>query len=86
MKRRAVFQLRLTEQEAQRLDREAMERGVSKADLIRSALGWETTERPTRSAPIRDTVTSAPTKTIDPDLQPGLAAIQQIAKKLKGKR
>lgn len=49
MKRDAVFQLRLSTPEAERLESQAADAGLSKADLIRKALGWDITGL-TRSA------------------------------------
>jgi hypothetical protein len=84
MKRSNVFQLRLTDAEAERLEAEVAERGLaSKADRIREALGWkkaDKTPHPARRRPIA-TPTEQPA---DPDRQPGLAAMQQLAKRLKG--
>jgi hypothetical protein len=84
-RRGAVFQLRLLDDEPQRLEDQAKEAGLSKADLIRKALGWDITGRPTRSSPPQSAVPTDPAgRPIDPDKQPGLAAIHQIARKLKG--
>lgn len=70
--------------DAERLDREAKEAGLSKADFVRRALGWETTGLSTRTPAVRDVAQMSPRPDIDPDKQPGMAALQQIARKLKG--
>lgn len=80
MKRRAVFQLRLTDDEAQRLEDDAKAAGLSKADLIRRGLGWALTARPTRAPSIRHM--PAAEKPIDAEKQPGLAAIHALQKRL----
>jgi hypothetical protein len=80
--RGAVFQLRLSTPEAQKLEDQAKEAGLSKADLIRRALGWDITKRPTRTAPVRDVVAQAPTGAVDPDREPGKAALQSLAQRL----
>lgn len=83
MSRDSVFRFRLTAEEAERLENEASERGVTKADRIREALGWGRSERarPTakpRPRPKREK------PTVDPNQHPGLAAMQELAKRLKG--
>jgi hypothetical protein len=83
MSRRSVFQLRLLDTEAQRLEDQAKEAGLSKADLIRKALGWDTTDRSPRTPTPQLAVPPAPAeRPVDPERQPGLAAIQEIANKL----
>jgi hypothetical protein len=82
VKRGAVFQLRLSVPEAERLESQAKDAGLSKADLIRKALGWDITRRPTRTAPVRDVVAAAPEQAVDPEKQPGAAALQALAKRL----
>lgn len=82
--RQAVFQLRLYDDEAAAFAKEAQERGLSKADLIRDSVPClRRSDRPTRSAPTR--ITAAPGQTVDPVRQPGLAAIQKISQRLGGK-
>lgn len=85
MSRSRVYRFRLYDEEAERLDREARERGLSKADLIRAALGWDKVDRGPRSTPAP--ITAPPrTPAVDPERQPGLAGIQQIAERLGGGR
>lgn len=87
MKREAIFRFRITAQEAERLDSEATERGITKADLIREALGWKKAEKAPRSArPAPLAPTQPAEKPIDPARQPGLAAIQELAQRLGGKK
>lgn len=80
MKRGAVFQLRLSVPEAERLESQAKDAGLSKADLIRKALGWDITKRPTRTAarPGR-TATSAAKK---PDDNVGKAALEELRRRI----
>jgi hypothetical protein len=82
VRRDSIFRFRLSEEEAARLDGEAKEMGLSKADRIRKALGWPLADRPTRTAPVRDVVAKAPTEAVDADREPGKAAMQALAKRL----
>ena len=82
MNRSSIFRFRLSDEEAELLDREAKEMGLSKADRIRKALGWPLADRPTRTAPVRDIAAKAPAAAVDADQQPGLAAMQALAKRL----
>jgi hypothetical protein len=81
VKRDSIFRFRVTPVEADRLQTEADAQGLSKADLIRKALGWDITALPSRdmsqvlSVPV-------PEEPIDADKRPGASAIQQLAQRL----
>lgn len=83
-----VFRFRLTPEESERLDKQAEAKGLSKADLIRDALGWELTRAPakTPSKATQDLFAPVETETpADPSLEPGKAAIEQLASRLHAK-
>lgn len=88
-RREEIFRFRLNEEEQARLGREAAERGLSKADRIREALGWDRRAEP--KAPLATTgavaavVGKPPTgKPADPEREPGKAAIEELAQRIHG--
>lgn len=80
MKRDAIFRFRLSGADAERLEREATEEGLSKADLIRRRLGWDITALPTRD--MSHIPISVTEEEVDPETRPGASALQQLAKRL----
>ena len=80
MKRGAVFQLRLSTAEAERLDREARERGMTKADLIRTSLGWPRAETTPRAARPKGLPVEQATES---ERNPGRAAMQRLVERLQ---
>jgi len=83
MSKDKVYRFRLTDDQRDLLQQEAAERGLTKADRIRQALGWPLADRPVQPTPSQTFV--PPTRPVDPDRQPGLAAIDQIAKRMGGR-
>lgn len=86
-RRDEVFRLRVTPEEQDSLGREAAERGLSKADLIRVALGWDA--RAPKAAVSSTAVVAALGKApsgpkADPEREPGKAAIEALAKRISG--
>jgi hypothetical protein len=79
-----IFRMRLDDEYAARLDREASEEGMSKADLVRKRLGWPLVDRGPQKTRPTFTEQTAPAAPVDAERQPGLAAIQEIQRKLKG--
>jgi hypothetical protein len=81
-----VFRFRLRPGERDRLDREAAAKGLSKADLIREALGWECNAAPSLppSAAALGLVAKAPVGA-DPEAEPGKAALEGLAKRIHGR-
>lgn len=80
MKRDSIFRFRLSAAEAERLQFEADERGLSKADLIRDALGWGIAglTRPDPAGRSPSTSKSPkPRRTADTPGASGLAALQR---------
>lgn len=87
MSKDKIFRMRLDEEYAARLDREAKEEGLSKANLVRKRLGWPLVDRgPQPARPVIDqgSLTAAPPVTVvDPERQPGMSALQQIQERLQ---
>lgn len=86
MSRSEIYRFRLDPEEQERLGREAAEAGLSKADLIRRALGWDTRSaaRPASGA-VAAVISKAPTsKPADPAREPGKAAIEELAQRISG--
>lgn len=87
MSRSEVYRFRLTPEEQKRLEGEAQERGITKADRIREALGWDRHSAPVMepSERTKDAI-GAPTQgpPADPAKQPGKAAIEELAKRIHG--
>jgi hypothetical protein len=84
MSRSEVFRFRLTPEEQDRLAREAADAGLSKADLIRRALGWDGRAQPTASPAAAIPPPVPKGKAADPKREPGKAAIEELAKRIHG--
>lgn len=83
MARGEIFRFRLTEPEARELDRQAEEKQVTKADLIREAVGLKPlhgkrTPMGKRLAEVKPSSTR-----IDRQAEPGKAAIDALAKRIR---
>lgn len=87
MARDEVYRFRLTADEQKRLSREADQKGISKADLIRDALGWTRTAKSAPStAAVRDLAQKAPAKKpVDREAEPGKAAIEELAQRIRNR-
>jgi hypothetical protein len=86
MSKDRIFRFRMTDEQREQLQGEADERGLTKADRVRDALGWPLADRAPQlhrpASPRRGLATPVPDTVVDPDLHPGRSAMQQIAQKL----
>jgi len=87
VRREQFFRLRLDDEEQERLTEEAKAAGLTKADLIRAALGWKTHSPP--SLPpveakklVAGVAEAAPA---DPESEPHKHALEQLAKRIHGR-
>ncbi len=81
------FKFRISDEEQARLLAEAEERGITRADRIREALGWDRASAPVlpTSQRTKDAIVKPPPgPPADPDKEPGKAAIEELAKRIHG--
>lgn len=84
------FKLRITDAEREKLEKDAAAKGLTQSDFIREKLGFKKRRAP--SLPASEglkTITAAAakkaaTEEVDPEANPGLAGLEELAKRLYG--
>jgi hypothetical protein len=87
MGRQTYFKLRLDDAERRDLEERAEQEGRTKADVIRSAMGWKPERKSRRVGHMARQIAKggAAEGQADPETEPGKAAIERLAKQIRNR-